>query len=63
MDNMRLGTDLIRIPSKSGRMPDWNPDEEVTRKDREKVKRFERRQKQLIEFENRPKRQSNLRFG
>ena len=40
---MRLGTDFIRIKSKSGKMPDWNPDEKVTRKDREKVKRFEAR--------------------
>ena len=42
---MRLGTDFIRIKSKSGRMPDWNPDEKVTRKDREKVRKFERQQK------------------
>ena len=40
---MRLGTDFMRIKSKSGRIPDWNPEEYVTRKDREKVKRFEAR--------------------
>ena len=40
---MRLGTDFMRIKSKSGRMPDWNPDEKVTRKDRKKIKRIEAR--------------------
>ena len=42
---VRLGTDFMRIKSKSGRIPDWNPDEKVTRKDAAKVRRFERQQK------------------
>ena len=40
---MRLGTDFMRIKSKSGKMPDWNPEEKVTRKDRKKIKRIEAR--------------------
>ena len=43
--DMRLGTELIRIKPKGGKRPEWNPDERVTRKDREKCKRFERGQK------------------
>ena len=60
---MRAGVEVVRIKSKSGQLPDWSHDEAKAREDKAKAKRFERRLKRLIEFENRPKQHSDLRFG
>ena len=61
--DMRAGILVHKIKSKSGKMPTWDYDECKVRDDRAKVKRFEKRLKRLIEFENRPKQHSDLRFG
>ena len=42
---MRAGIEVVRIKSKSGRLPDWPHDEAKARKDKAKIKRFERRMK------------------
>ena len=61
--DMREGVKVIKIPSATGEKPDWPHDERKVRRDAAKVRRFEQRLKRLIEFENRPKQHSDLRFG